>query len=40
MDQMDLREHVEFLRPGTGSQPLAGQQALVTGANSGIGKAA
>jgi len=39
MDQMDLREHVEFLRPGTGSQPLAGQQALVTGANSGIGKA-
>ena len=39
MDQMDLREHVEFLRPGTGKQPLAGQQALVTGANSGIGKA-
>ena len=39
MDQMDLREHVEFFRPGTGRQPLAGQQALVTGANSGIGKA-
>ena len=39
MDQMDLREHVKFLRPGTGRQPLAGQQALVTGANSGIGKA-
>ena len=39
MDQMDLREHVQFLRPGTGKQPLAGQQALVTGANSGIGKA-
>ena len=39
MDQMDLREHVEFSRPGTGRQPLAGQQALVTGANSGIGKA-
>jgi glucose 1-dehydrogenase len=36
---MDLNEHIEFLRPGTGSQPLAGQQALVTGANSGIGKA-
>ena len=39
MDQMDLREHVEFLRPHRGGQPLAGQQALVTGANSGIGKA-
>ena len=39
MDQMDLREHVEFLRPGTGGRPLAGPQALVTGANSGIGKA-
>jgi glucose 1-dehydrogenase len=36
---MDIREHAEFLRPRTGGQPLAGQQALVTGANSGIGKA-
>jgi len=36
---MDLREHAEFLRPRTGGQPLSGQQALVTGANSGIGKA-
>jgi glucose 1-dehydrogenase len=36
---MDLREHAEFLRPRTGGQPLCGQQALVTGANSGIGKA-
>jgi glucose 1-dehydrogenase len=36
---MDLREHAEFLRPRTGGQPLAGQQALVIGANSGIGKA-
>ena len=36
---MDLMEHAEFLRPRTGGQPLAGQQALVTGANSGIGKA-
>ena len=39
MDQMDLREHVEFLRPRRGGQPLSGQHALVTGANSGIGKA-
>jgi glucose 1-dehydrogenase len=36
---MDLREHAEFLRPRTAGQPLSGQQALVTGANSGIGKA-
>ena len=36
---MDLMEHAEFLRPRTGGQPLSGQQALVTGANSGIGKA-
>ena len=36
---MDLREHAEFLRSRVGGQPLAGQTALVTGANSGIGKA-
>jgi NADPH:quinone reductase-like Zn-dependent oxidoreductase len=41
---MDIREHAEFFRPHTSSQPLAGQplagqKALVTGANSGIGKA-
>jgi glucose 1-dehydrogenase len=36
---MDLREHTAFLRSRTGGQPLAGQKALVTGANSGIGKA-
>ena len=41
---MDLREHDEFLRSHTSSQPLAGrplagQKALVTGANSGIGRA-
>jgi len=41
---MDIREHAEFLRSHTSSQllagqPLAGQKALVTGANSGIGKA-
>ena len=36
---MDIREHAEFRRPRTGGQPLAGQQALVTGANSGIGQA-
>lgn len=41
---MDIREHAEFLRSYTSSQllasqPLAGQKALVTGANSGIGKA-
>jgi glucose 1-dehydrogenase len=36
---MDLREHAEFLRSRTGGQPLLGQKALVTGANSGIGKA-
>ena len=36
---MDLRENSEFLRVRTGGQPLVGQKALVTGANSGIGKA-
>ena len=41
---MDIREHDEFLRSHTSSQPfagrpLAGQKALVTGANSGIGRA-
>jgi glucose 1-dehydrogenase len=36
---MDLREHADFLRSRTGGRPLAGQKALVTGANSGIGKA-
>src|SRR5205814_9441348 len=39
---MDIREHFEISRTGVdqGSrQPLAGQKALVTGANSGIGKA-
>jgi glucose 1-dehydrogenase len=41
---MDIREHAEFLRSHTtiqplAIQPLAGQKALVTGANSGIGKA-
>jgi glucose 1-dehydrogenase len=37
---MDLREHAAFLRSRIGGQPLLGQKALVTGANSGIGKAA
>ncbi len=36
---MDIREHAEFLRSRTGGQPLIGQKALVTGANSGIGRA-
>src|SRR6266581_5538447 len=36
---MDLREHAGFLRSRTSGQPLAGQKALVTGANSGIGRA-
>src|SRR5438552_19139090 len=36
---MDIREHADFLRSQTGGQPLIGQKALVTGANSGIGKA-
>src|ERR1051326_5994837 len=39
---MDIREHFEISRTSVdrGSrQPLAGQKALVTGANSGIGKA-
>ena len=39
---MDIREHFEISRTGVDQgnrQPLAGQKALVTGANSGIGKA-
>ena len=36
---MDLREQAQFLRSRTMGRPLAGQKALVTGANSGIGKA-
>src|SRR3954451_10775341 len=36
---MDLREHTEILRSRIARQPLAGQKALVTGANSGIGRA-
>jgi glucose 1-dehydrogenase len=36
---MDLREQGQFLRSRTMGRPLAGQKALVTGANSGIGKA-
>jgi glucose 1-dehydrogenase len=36
---MDIREHVEIVRPRVTDRPLAGQKALVTGANSGIGKA-
>src|SRR5262249_13203724 len=36
---MDLREHAEFLRSRTAGRPLDGQKALVTGANSGIGRA-
>src|SRR3954470_13169271 len=36
---MDLREHTEILRSRIGGQKLAGQKALVTGANSGIGRA-
>jgi len=36
---MDIREHVEIRQPRTAGKPLAGQKALVTGANSGIGKA-
>ena len=39
---MDIREHFEISRTGVNQgsrQPLAGQKALVTGANSGIGKA-
>src|SRR5262249_9898693 len=36
---MELREQADFIRSRTGGRPLAGQNALVTGANSGIGKA-
>ena len=36
---MDIREHSAITRHGLTEQPLAGQKALVTGANSGIGKA-
>src|SRR4051812_26288378 len=41
---MDIREHAGFLHAGIAGQnlarqPLAGQNALVTGANSGIGRA-
>ena len=36
---MDIREHVEIRQPRTAGKPLVGQKALVTGANSGIGKA-
>jgi glucose 1-dehydrogenase len=36
---MDLREQADFLRSFTEVRPLAGQKALVTGANSGIGRA-
>ena len=39
---MDIREHFEISRSGAelaNRKPLAGQKALITGANSGIGKA-
>src|SRR6266705_2028672 len=36
---MDIREHIATAPVGFFAQPLAGQHALVTGANSGIGKA-
>ena len=36
---MDIREHVAMAPVGFFAQPLAGQSAVVTGANSGIGKA-
>jgi len=36
---MDIREHLEILQPRTAGKKLVGQKALVTGANSGIGKA-
>src|SRR6266571_3999371 len=36
---MDIREHIATAPVGFFAQPLAGQSALVTGANSGIGKA-
>ena len=36
---MDIREHSAITRHSLTEQPLVGQHALVTGANSGIGKA-
>lgn len=36
---MDMIEALEIRSPAIGNRPLAGQKALVTGANSGIGKA-
>src|SRR5437667_8995695 len=36
---MDIREHSAITRHRLTEQPLVGQHALVTGANSGIGKA-
>ena len=36
---MDAIEAFEIRSPAVGRKPLAGQKALVTGANSGIGKA-
>src|SRR6266700_3753941 len=36
---MDIREHSAISRHMAADRPLAGQRALVTGANSGIGKA-
>ena len=36
---MDIRETAIIRRQGVTDMPLAGQKALVTGANSGIGKA-
>jgi glucose 1-dehydrogenase len=36
---MDIREEFAIYRPRLQGKPLAGQRALVTGANSGIGKA-
>jgi len=36
---MDIRESTIMRRPAVTSMPLAGQKALITGANSGIGKA-
>jgi len=36
---MDIREHVEIRQPRIAGKPLIGQKALVTGANSGIGRA-
>src|SRR5437764_8900240 len=38
-DEMDLKDHGVISRHMAADRPLAGQHALVTGANSGIGKA-